>query len=81
MATIKEKIDRRLNDTFTENLRIFLKEKFPDIEFETTISLSSMRLVTTWNTKNKKICTEIKKYIEAYERAYTDARKEVWRVK
>ena len=80
MATIKEKISRRLNDTFTENLRNYLKTKFPNITFETIVDISSMRLITTWDSKNKKICIEIKKYAEAYEAAYLKALEEVWKV-
>ena len=34
MATIKDKVDARLNDTFTENLREYLSGEFPGVKFE-----------------------------------------------
>jgi hypothetical protein len=78
MSTIKDKIDRRLNDTFTENLRAFLKKKFPDVTFESHFNICSMRMVTEWDTEDPVKCGEIKKFAEAYEAAYSRARQEIW---
>jgi len=79
MATIKEKVDKRLNDTFTENFREYLSSQFPKVTFESHCSLSEMRLVTTWDTEDSGICAEIKKIGAAYEAAYSKAREEVQR--
>jgi len=78
MATIKEKVDKRLNDTFTENLRKYLTGQFPGIKFESYCSLASMRLLTTWDAEDPEVCSEIKKVIVTYEAAYTKAREEIW---
>ena len=75
----KDKIDKRLNDTFTENFREYLGGKFPKVKFETIINFSNMGLMTVWDTEDPKICAEIKKHAEAYEAAYTKAREEVRR--
>jgi len=75
---IKDKVDKRLNDTFTDNLCGYLESKFPGVKFESTFSLCDMRMVTTWDSKDPKVCEEIKKYAEAYEAAYSMARQEVW---
>ena len=76
--TIIEKVDKRLNDTFTENLRGFLGEKFPDVKFESDFNICSMRMTTTWDTEDPEKCGEIKKLAEAYEAAYSKARREIW---
>lgn len=76
MATIKDRVDKRLNDTFTENFREYLSEQFPDITFESHCSLASMGMVTTWDSENPEICSEIEKVGAAYEAAYSKAREE-----
>ena len=79
MATIKEKIDRRLNDTFTENLREYLAGEFLGIKFETHCSLATMgSLITTWDSEDPDVCCEIKKVVKVYEAAYARAREEIW---
>lgn len=78
MTTIKEKVDKRLNDTFTENFREYLTKQFPDVKFESHVSLETLSMVTIWDTEDPQVCAEIKKIGAAYEAAYSKAREEVW---
>jgi len=78
MATIKDKVDRHLNDTFIDNLHEYLKEQYPDVEFDRTIDIESMRMVSTWDSEDPETCAEIKKVAGAYEAAYLKARQEIW---
>jgi len=73
---IKDKIDKRLNDTFTDNLCEFLANEFPKVAFKSEFNFLSMRRVTSWDTQDPKICAEIKKTVKAYEAAYSKAREE-----
>jgi len=78
---LRDKIDKRLNDTFSENLLLFLNKKFPDVKFESFFNMFSMRRQTTWDSLDEKICADIKLVIEGYETAYSDARRIIYEEK
>jgi len=78
---IKDKIDKHLNNTFSSNLLEYLSNAFPGVAFETKINLSTMGMVTVWDTEDPEICAEIKKHVGAYESAYTKAREEIGRLR
>lgn len=78
---IRDKIDRQLNDTFSENLLLFLNKKFPNVNFESSFNIFSMRRQTTWDSLNKKVCANIKLAVEGYETAYSDARRIIYEEK
>jgi len=66
MATIKDRIDKHLNNTFTNNLCEYLTGEFPGVKFESRFDfLGSMRKFTTWDTKNKSMCNKIKAVAKA----------------
>jgi hypothetical protein len=74
MATMKEKIDKRLNDGFIDNLHEYLSQQFPGVSFEKTIDLEQMRMVTKWESGDEELCEKIKLSLHAYESAYGRAR-------
>ena len=71
---IADKIDRELNDTFTENMLAHTRSIFPDIMIESEYSIIDMRKHTYWECEDSRTNERIKDIIEAYERAYSDAR-------
>ena len=79
MATIKDKIDKHLNDIYIDSLHEYLLCLFPAVKFEKGFNIVEMRMVTTWDTKKPSLCKKIKETATAYEEGFLRARREIWK--
>ena len=72
--TIAEKIRRRMNDNFSENVVAALEAHFGDQGFECNYNILEMTRVTTWNTDTPvDVIAAIRDFLEAYQTGYVDA--------